>query len=137
MKDIEYWKKEGFAFEARFPPEYDLWVNRTTMQKLRRYVDNREFLSDKTTGEYKLVQEPTDAVSEDAFTYSPGCPMQERERKEINPDTFLPCPFCGRQPEATRLMGYEYWKTEVTCCGFVGKNWDKDIERLWNTRKDR
>lgn len=57
MKDIEHWKRKGFVFEARFPGEYNLWVNRETMQKLRRYVDGREWLSDLRTGEYKLVQD--------------------------------------------------------------------------------
>ena len=57
MKDIEHWKREGFAFEARFPGEYDLWMNRETVQKLRRYVDEREWLSDLKTGEYALVQD--------------------------------------------------------------------------------
>lgn len=57
MKDIEYWKSQGFEFTARFPTEYDLWMNQKTMQKLRRYVDGREWLSDLTTGEYELVQE--------------------------------------------------------------------------------
>ena len=57
MKDIEHWKQEGFTFEARFPGEYDLWVNYKTMQKLRRYVDGREWISDLTTGEYALVQD--------------------------------------------------------------------------------
>lgn len=57
MKDIEYWKGEGFVFEARFPNEYDLWVNPKTVQKLRRYVDGKEWLSDLTTGEYVLVKE--------------------------------------------------------------------------------
>ena len=57
MKDIEHWKREGFTFEARFTGEYDLWVNHKTMQKLRRYVDGREWLSDLTTGEYALVQD--------------------------------------------------------------------------------
>lgn len=42
MHDIEYWKKAGFAFEKRFPTEYDLWINRATLQKLRRYCDGRE-----------------------------------------------------------------------------------------------
>ena len=57
MKDIEHWKQEGFTFEARFTGEYDLWVNHKTMQKLRRYVDGREWISDLTTGEYALVQD--------------------------------------------------------------------------------
>ena len=52
MKDIEHWKREGFTFEARFPNEYDLWINRNTMQKLRRYVNGQEWLSDLTTGQY-------------------------------------------------------------------------------------
>ncbi len=59
MKDIEYWKKNGFSFEKRFNSEYDLWLNLCTKQKLRRYADGREFLSDLTTGEYKLVDETT------------------------------------------------------------------------------
>ncbi len=64
MKDIEHWKRNGFAFEARFPNEYDLWVNPKTMQKLRRYVDGREWMSDLTTGEYALVQDtPNDSVT--------------------------------------------------------------------------
>ena len=62
MKDIEHWKREGFAFEKRFPGEYDLWVNRETMQKLRRYVDGREWLSDLTTGEYALVEDTPNMV---------------------------------------------------------------------------
>lgn len=57
MKDVEHWKREGFVFEARFPNEYDLWMNRGTMQKLRRYVDGRECLSDSTTGRYRPVQD--------------------------------------------------------------------------------
>jgi len=57
MKDIEHWKRVGFTFETRFPGEYDLWMNRETGQKLRRYVDEREWLSDLKTGEYKLVQD--------------------------------------------------------------------------------
>ena len=57
MKDIEHWKREGFVFEARFPGEYDLWANRQTFQKLRRYTDGREWLSNLKTGEYELVQE--------------------------------------------------------------------------------
>ena len=61
MKDIEYWKRKGFVFEARFHGEYDLWLNRETMQKLRRYVDGREFLSDLATGEYALVTDTQNA----------------------------------------------------------------------------
>lgn len=57
MKDIEHWKQEGFAFEARFPGEYDLWVNRKTMQKLRRYVNGQEWITDTNTGEYILAEE--------------------------------------------------------------------------------
>lgn len=64
MKDINYWKREGFEFDARFPGEYDLWVNRKTMQKLRRYVDGRERLSDLTTGKYALVQDTPRAERE-------------------------------------------------------------------------
>jgi hypothetical protein len=55
MKDIEYWKNKGFRFKARFPGEYNLWINLETMQKLRRYCDGRELLSDIKTGEYKIV----------------------------------------------------------------------------------
>jgi hypothetical protein len=61
VRDIEHWKGEGFAFEKRFPGEYDLWVNRETMQRLRRYVDGREWLSDLKTGEYALVQDTPNA----------------------------------------------------------------------------
>ena len=57
MKDIEYWKKKGFVFEVRFPTEYDLWVNHETMQKLRRYVNGQEWISDLTTGEYIQIKE--------------------------------------------------------------------------------
>ena len=57
MKDIEHWKRKGFTFAARFPNEYDLWMNRKTMQKLRRYVDGREWLSDLKTEEYALIQD--------------------------------------------------------------------------------
>jgi hypothetical protein len=57
MIDIEHWKRKGFKFEARFPNEYDLWVNQKTMQKLRRYVDGREWLSNLITGVYEIVQE--------------------------------------------------------------------------------
>lgn len=57
MKDVEYWKSKGFAFEKRFPGEYDLWVNRETMQKLRRYVSGTEWLFNLTTGEYEVVPE--------------------------------------------------------------------------------
>ena len=64
MKDIEHWKREGFAFEKRSPGEYDLWVNRETMQKLRRYVDGREWLSDLTTGEYALVEDTPNMKAE-------------------------------------------------------------------------
>jgi len=57
-----------------------------------------------------------------------------RERAEINPQTLRACPFCGGQPQAFRLMGYDYWKTEITCCGFSGIGPDDEIERRWNTR---
>ena len=66
MKDIEHWKQEGFTFEARFTGEYDLWVNHKTMQKLRRYVDGREWLSDLTTGEYALVQDTPNVAGQGA-----------------------------------------------------------------------
>ena len=56
--DIEYWKRQGFAFELRFPNEYDLWVNHETLQKLRHYVDGRDWLSNPKTGEYELAPEP-------------------------------------------------------------------------------
>lgn len=56
MNSIEHWKAKGFSFEARFPGEYDLWVNTTTMQRLRRYVDGREWITDEKTGVYHLVE---------------------------------------------------------------------------------
>jgi hypothetical protein len=52
--DIQYWLKQGFVFSKRFPNEYDLWVNQTTMRKLRRYVDGSEWLTNET-GEYKKI----------------------------------------------------------------------------------
>ena len=57
MKDIEHWKKKGFEFEARFHGEYDLWVNQKTMQRLRRYADGREYLTNLKTGEYEEYKE--------------------------------------------------------------------------------
>ena len=60
---------------------------------------------------------------------------EQRERMEITSSTLLACPFCGGQPKATRLMGYDYWKTEITCCGFTGVDYDEVIEKRWNTRK--
>jgi hypothetical protein len=60
---------------------------------------------------------------------------EQRERTEITPGTLLACPFCGGQPKATRLMGYDYWKTEITCCGFTGIDYDDAIVKRWNTRK--
>ena len=58
MKSIEHWKQKGFEFEARFPDEYDLWINLDTMQKLRRYFNGREWLTSLTTGEYEPVCDP-------------------------------------------------------------------------------
>ena len=60
---------------------------------------------------------------------------EQRERMEITSSTLLACPFCGCQPKAIRLMGYDYWKTEITCCGFTGVDYDDVIEKRWNTRK--
>ena len=57
MEDINYWKKRGFQFSKRFPNEYDLWINKCTFQKLRRYCDGREWLSDLKTGKYVLVED--------------------------------------------------------------------------------
>lgn len=57
MEDIGYWKQKGFEFELRFPGEYDLWVHPKTLQKLRRYFDGRDWLSDIGTGEYRLVRD--------------------------------------------------------------------------------
>jgi len=57
MTDIEVWKQKGFTFANRFPGEYDIWVNERTGQRLRRYEDGREWLSDLKTGEYALVEE--------------------------------------------------------------------------------
>jgi len=54
--DIQYWLQQGFTFTKRFPNEYDLWMNESTMQKLRRYVDGSEWLTNET-GEYeKFIQ---------------------------------------------------------------------------------
>ena len=57
------------------------------------------------------------------------------ERMEITSSDLLACPFCGDQPKVIRLMGYDYWKTEITCCGFTGVDYDDVIEKRWNTRK--
>lgn len=57
MKDVEYWKSKGFAFEKRSLGEYDLWVNRVTMQRLRRYISGTEWLSNLDTGKYEVVPE--------------------------------------------------------------------------------
>jgi hypothetical protein len=54
MHDIDYWKRLGFRFEARFPGEYDLWINSKTFQYLRRYVNGQEWLQDLNTGKYQL-----------------------------------------------------------------------------------
>jgi hypothetical protein len=96
MKDVEHWKREGFVFEARFPNEYDLWMNRGTMQKLRRYVDGRECLSDSTTGKYRLVQDaPTNGPApfevESVAFEGPKTPDQG----DMTPYTCLTCPQCG------------------------------------------
>lgn len=61
---------------------------------------------------------------------------EQCKRLDIRAGDFLPCPFCGKNPKATRLMGYDYWKTEVSCCGFVGVDYDDVIQKRWNTRKD-
>jgi len=80
--DIEHWKRKGFAFEARFPNEYDLWINRETMQNLRRYVGGREWLSNLTTGEYELVQDMRQTTMNDQTFSMRGeacivCPPKE------------------------------------------------------------
>jgi hypothetical protein len=31
-------------------------------------------------------------------------------------------------------MGYDYFKTEISCCGFTGVDLDDIIEARWNTR---
>ena len=56
MKRIEYWKKKGFVYETTFPDEYALWTNRSTMQRLRIYMNGSEWLTDKKTGKYRLVE---------------------------------------------------------------------------------
>ena len=61
---------------------------------------------------------------------------QMRKRMDVAIGDFLPCPFCDKTPKVTRLMGYDYWKTEVSCCGFVGVDNDDVIQKRWNTRKD-
>ena len=55
MFSIEYWKHRAFHFCQRFPNEYDLWIKYHNMQKLRRYVNGQEWISDLTTGEYVLI----------------------------------------------------------------------------------
>lgn len=56
MKSIEHWKEKGFSFEKRFPGEYELWVNRITMQRLRRYLDGSEWITREKTGVYHRVE---------------------------------------------------------------------------------
>ena len=53
---VEYWKENGFEFEAVFP-EYELWMHREMMQYLRLYTDGRERITDKRTGMYRPVDE--------------------------------------------------------------------------------
>ena len=53
---VEYWRKKGFEFEARFP-EYELWVDMEEMQYLRLYRDGRERITDKRTGMYRPVDD--------------------------------------------------------------------------------
>ena len=57
MHDIDYWKRLGFRFDARFPGEYDLWINPKTLQHLRRDVNGKEWLQDLNTGKYELVED--------------------------------------------------------------------------------
>jgi hypothetical protein len=61
---------------------------------------------------------------------------QMRKRMDVATGDFLPFPFCGKTPKVIRLMGYDYWKTEVSYCRFVGVDYDDVIQKLWNTRKD-
>ena len=55
MRDTQYWLQKGFRFGARFQDEYDLWVDPKTMQRLRRYINGDEWLTDLNTGEYKKL----------------------------------------------------------------------------------
>ena len=95
MKDIEHWKREGFAFEARFPNEYDLWMNRDTMQKLRRYTDGREWLSNPKTGEYELVQETPNAEHEPQRGTSRSAPCSCSHMTGVQRHTADICDKCG------------------------------------------
>ncbi len=57
---IDYWKRQGFAFVQHFPGEYSLWVQQTTMRKLRRHVDGSEWVTSERTGEYEKVTDGDD-----------------------------------------------------------------------------
>lgn len=94
MKDIEQWKREGFAFELRFPMEYDLWVNKHTMQKLRRHVDGSEWLSDLSTGEYERVQPDSTQQVE-----SGKCLTQVCEHRSLKTN----CELCKRDDRIKEL----------------------------------
>ena len=70
MFSIEYWKHRGFHFYKRFPNEYDLWIKYSNMQKLRRYVNGQEWISDLTTGEYVLILDtPEEKDREESLGY--------------------------------------------------------------------
>ncbi len=62
----EHWKSDGFVYEAMFTGEYELWINPATLQKLRRYCDGSEWLSDLKTGEYVKVKGPDGDDEEEA-----------------------------------------------------------------------
>ena len=62
--------------------------------------------------------------------------IKQKERKEAITGDFLPCPFCGNLPTVTRLMGYDYWKTQISCCLIRAIDYDDEIQKKWNTRKE-
>ena len=98
--NIEYWKKQGFTFEIKFPNEYDLWMNHKTMQKLRRYVDGREWLSNIVTGEYELIDERIkDRVVTISTKSKPSDNEYEKLRRQLMENTWgnqvKKCKHCG------------------------------------------
>lgn len=55
MTPIQYWQERGFHLLQTFPDEYELWICDSSGQKLRRYENGREWLTDLHTGEYYQV----------------------------------------------------------------------------------